>query len=284
MLHKPKWIRTSWQQTSEARQVRAILREKHLYTVCEESSCPNRGECYNRGTCTFLIMGSICTRGCRFCDVTHGHPLPLDPSEPEKVAYSIRELGVKYAVITSVDRDDLPDFGAAHFAETIESVKRITPGVKIEVLTPDFQNSKRSIDTVLQAGPDVFAHNLETVRRMTRKVRDKRADYDRSLEVLSYVAGRSTPVLVKSGIMAGLGETDDEVIETLEDIYHAGARSITIGQYLAPNKYSYPVDRYVHPDMFSEYKQKAVSIGYEFVMSGPQIRSSYHADEQLKGF
>ncbi len=278
---KPRWIRTAWQTTAEAKRVRTSLKELGLHTVCEESSCPNRGECYNRGTCTFLIMGAICTRGCRFCDVVSGHPLPLDKLEPKNVAESIRDLGIQYAVITSVDRDDLTDFGAGHFAETIDQIHSLCPGVGIEVLTPDFQGNYEAIKKVLNAKPDVFAHNLETVRRLTPKVRDRRANFDTSLKVLRIASNLAQDIPVKTGIMVGLGETDKEVFETVKVAYEFGARSITIGQYLPPTKKHLQVDRYVDPDMFKKYKEYALETGFDFVASNPMVRSSYRAEELL---
>ncbi len=279
MRHKPKWIRTTWQQTPEAKRIRRILWQQKLNTVCEESSCPNRGECYNRGICTFLILGTVCTRDCRFCDVAHGHPLPPDPTEPQRVAKSTRLLGVRYIVITSVDRDDLSDFGSGHFAETIRRVRLHVPDVAIEVLTPDFQADRGAVRTVLEAGPDIFAHNVETVRRLTPLIRDRRASYERSLEVLAAAHEMRPDIPVKSGLMVGLGETDEEVIETLVDLHRHDAGSITIGQYLAPTARHLPVDRFVEPRTFEFYAERAHELGFRHVASGPMVRSSYRADE-----
>ncbi len=278
---KPSWLATSWLKTPEARRVRSLLREQSLHTVCEESACPNRGECYNRGTCTFLLLGAICTRGCRFCDVTHGSPLPPDPGEPLRVAESTAALGVKYIVLTSVDRDDLPDFGAGHFARTIRLVHGAAPGVGVEVLTPDFQGDEAAIGTVLEAAPEVFAHNVETVRRLSPTVRDRRADYDRSLEVLRFAARTAPGIPVKSGLMVGLGETDDEVLATLDDLRGAGAVSVTIGQYLAPSPRHLPVRRFVPPETFARYEEEARARGFVHVASGPLVRSSYYAEAIL---
>ncbi|MDP8208988.1 MAG: lipoyl synthase [Candidatus Electryonea clarkiae] len=280
-LRKPRWIRTVWQQTAEAKRVRSSLRELQLNTVCEESSCPNRGECYNSGTCTFLIMGSICTRGCRFCDVTSGHPTPLDPLEPKKVAESIHQLNLKYVVITSVDRDDLADYGADHFAATIDEIRNNCPGVGIEVLTPDFQGNAEALKTVLNSKPDVFAHNLETVRRLTPLVRDQRADYDVSLSVFRLANTFAPDIPVKTGLMVGLGETDEEILESISNAFDAGARSITIGQYLRPGKHHLQVQRFVNPEIFDGYAQYAYGLGYSSVASGPMVRSSYRAEEMF---
>ena len=247
---------------------------------CEESNCPNRGECYNRGVCTFLILGAICTRHCRFCDVTSGRPLPADPAEPVSVAQSVKTLGVRFVVITSVDRDDLPDLGASHFAETIRQVKRLNPGVGIEVLTPDFQAQVEPIRTVLEAKPEIFAHNVETVERLTPQVRDKRASWEQSLNALRIAAKNAHPRTgIKSGLMVGLGETDDEVVDALGQVYDAGARSITIGQYLPPSRSHLQVQRYVEPAVFDEYAAAAREIGYTHVASAPLVRSSYRAEE-----
>ncbi len=276
---KPRWIRTQWQTTPEAKRVRNSLRELGLHTVCEESDCPNRGECYNRGTCTFLIMGAICTRHCKFCDVTSGKPLCLDPDEPRHVAESIARLGIKYAVVTSVDRDDLPDFGAAHFAETIRQIREHCPGVGVEVLTPDFQGDREAIRRVLEARPDVFAHNLETVQRLTKSIRDRRAGFESSLEVLRIAAELAPDIPVKTGLMVGLGETDAEILETMRQAREAGAVSITIGQYLAPSQSHTPVDRFVEPEQFDRYAAAARDMDYEYVASAPLVRSSYRAEE-----
>lgn len=282
---KPRWIKSKFQTTPESRRVRGLIREHNLHTVCEESNCPNRGECYNRGVCTFLILGAICTRHCRFCDVTSGRPLPPDPGEPRGVAESVKTLGLRFVVLTSVDRDDLPDLGAGHFAETIRQVKRINPGVGVEVLTPDFQAKRDPIRTVLEAHPEIFAHNVETVERLTPSVRDKRASWQQSLEALRIARELSDGrTVVKSGLMVGLGEEDAEVESALREVYEAGATSITIGQYLPPSRAHLPVDRYVEPERFDHFGKVAREIGYTFVASAPLVRSSYRAEElNLKG-
>ncbi len=280
---KPRWIKSQFQTTPESRRVRSLLREHGLHTVCEESNCPNRGECYNRGVCTFLILGAICTRHCRFCDVTSGHPLPPDPGEPEAVAESVHTLGVKFVVITSVDRDDLPDLGSGHFAETVRRIKRRNPGVGVEVLTPDFQAREEAILRVLDSRPEIFAHNVETVERLTPTVRDKRASWKQSLQTLRIAARHRDGILIKSGLMVGLGETDDEVLEALRAVREAGASSITIGQYLPPSRAHLPVDRYVPPETFARYAEEARTMGYSHVASAPLVRSSYRAEELMAG-
>jgi len=227
-------------------------------------------------------MGAVCTRGCRFCDVVSGRPLPLDRDEPRRIAEAIGELGVRYVVITSVDRDDLEDLGAGHFAETIRMIHETCPDVRVEVLTPDFQGRRELIGQVLAEAPDVFAHNLETVRRLTPLIRDRRADYDLSLEVLRTACEEAPEIPVKTGIMVGLGESDEEVYRTLEDARGAGAVSITIGQYLAPTPRHAPVKRYVHPDLFRAYSDAASALGFEHIASGPMVRSSYRAEELSK--
>jgi lipoic acid synthetase len=279
---KPRWIRTKWQTTPEAKRVRGLLREHGLHTVCEESSCPNRGECYNRGVCTFLILGAICTRHCRFCDVTSGHPLPPDPGEPKAVAESVHTLGVKFVVITSVDRDDLPDLGSGYFAETVRWIKRRNPGVGVEVLTPDFQARPDPIRTVLDSQPEIFAHNVETVRRLTPVARDKRASWEQSLQTLRIAAETGNGTVIKSGLMVGLGETDDEVLEALREIRTVGVVSMTIGQYLPPSRAHLPVKRYVTPETFEMYANEARAMGYTHVASAPLVRSSYRAEELVR--
>lgn len=279
IVRKPEWIRSTVQHTDRARKVRRALREYNLHTVCEESNCPNRGECYDRGTCTLLIMGPVCTRNCRFCSVEHGRPGALDPEEPANVAETVRRLGVRYVVVTSVDRDDLRDGGAQHYADTIRAIRARTPHVQVEVLTPDFRMNETAIDTVLAARPAVFAHNVETVRRLTASVRDRRASFDTSLAVLEYAHRSASEIPVKSGLMVGLGETDREVIDTLAQIRAAGATSVTIGQYLPPTRRNLPVQRFVEPARFREYEDAARALGFAHVASGPMVRSSYRAEE-----
>lgn len=281
MLRKPKWIKSTIQNTPDAKRIRHLLKDHSLHTVCEESNCPNRGECYNRGTCTFLIMGSICTRGCRFCDVQSGKPSLLDNDEPKKIAESIKILGIHYAVITSVDRDDLEDCGAAHFAETIHVSKSLNPGLMIEVLTPDFCGDNSAIKKVLDAKPEVFSHNIETVRRLTPLIRDKRANYDISLKVLKNSREIDESIPTKSGLMVGLGESDEEVLEALKDLRKVGVKGLTIGQYLPPTMNHAELKRYVDPDTFQFYKREASILGFTHIASGPMVRSSYRADEMF---
>lgn len=262
--------------------MRGLLREHNLHTVCEESSCPNRGECYNRGVCTFLILGAICTRHCRFCDVVSGHPLPPDPNEPKAVAESVHTLGVKFVVLTSVDRDDLDDLGSHHFAETVRAIKRRNPGVGVEVLTPDFQARPEAIERVLEARPEIFAHNVETVKRLTPLARDKRASWEQSLKTLSIAVERGKGVPVKSGLMVGLGESDEEVLDALREVRAVGVTSMTIGQYLPPSRAHLSVERYVPPETFEMYAREARAMGYTHVASAPLVRSSYRAEELVR--
>lgn len=252
-----------------------------LTTVCDGAACPNRGECFSRGTATFMIMGRHCTRNCQFCAVSHQQPEPLADDEPQRLAQAVKELGLRHVVITSVTRDDLPDGGADHFARTIQAVRELTPQATIEVLTPDFLGDSACLDKVHAAWPDVFNHNLETTRRLTPTIRSN-ADYDRSLGVLRYLAGKNPHPIVKSGFMLGLGETDEEITELLRDLRHAGVEMVTIGQYLRPSKQNHPVVKYYHPDEFTRIKEKAEALGFAHVAAGPFVRSSYHAEMSLR--
>ena len=265
----------------EFSQVQGVLADLHLATVCHSAGCPNRGECFSCGTATFMIMGQVCTRNCAFCLVTHGATAPLVEDEPLRVAQAVRRLGLKHVVITSVTRDDLPDGGAGHFAATIVTVRKVNPHVTVEVLTPDFKGNTGCLDTVLQAPPDVFNHNMETVRRLTPEIRSG-ADYNRSLGVLKYVAGKPNGPTVKSGLMLGLGESDDEIIGTLWDLREAGVEMLTIGQYLRPSKANRQVHKYYEPSEFKKLKQAALKMGFAPVASGPFVRSSYHAEEMTE--
>ena len=247
----------------------------NLHTVCEEARCPNRGECWSDGTATFMVLGKNCSRACRFCSVTHGFVQPLDPMEPTKVATAVKEMGLKYVVITSVDRDDLPDQGAHHFANVIKEVKNT--GAVVEVLTPDFRGNKECIDAILNEAPVVFAHNVETVRRLSSSVRDHRAGYDQSLEVLDYAASKG--FVTKSSIMLGLGETDEEVIETMKDLRGVDVSILTIGQYLRPSRMQLPVVEYSSMNRFEKFKEIGYELGFQFVASGPLVRTSYRAAE-----
>jgi len=275
----PEWLKKRFYDADIKHNVKASLRCKSLHTVCEEAKCPNLDECFSRGTATMLIMGRVCTRNCGFCAIRTGKPEPLDKDESNRVATQIRDMGLKHAVITSVTRDDLPDGGARHFADTILRIRKLSPSTTIEVLTPDFLGEEASIKIVCDTKPDVFNHNIETVKRLTPIVRNK-AKYAMSLSVLKTarkLMGDSGHV--KSGMMLGLGETFDEVITALMDLKSAGCNIITIGQYLMPSAKSLPVVEYVHPDLFRKYGEKAKAIGFDFVFSAPLVRSSYLADE-----
>ena len=254
-----------------------VLRSRHLTTVCEESACPNRAECYQRGTATFMILGDTCTRACRFCNVKTGRGAPPDPTEPERVAAAVRDLGLRYAVITSVDRDDLKDFGVGQFVAVVEAIRQASPETKIELLTPDFRGDKKALDAVIAAAPDKLAHNEETVRRLSPLIRPQ-SDYDRSLTVLRHYAERFDGP-VKSSLMVGLGESREELVETMEDLYEAGVRELTIGQYLQPTPRHAPVVRYFPAEYFEKLKEKAYIIGYRAVASGILVRSSYYAEK-----
>ncbi|HHH84766.1 MAG TPA: lipoyl synthase [Firmicutes bacterium] len=279
---KPEWLKSRQIPTEEEQKVRLLMKNLHLNTVCREARCPNRTECFNRGTATFLIMGDTCTRRCRFCNVTKGTPRPLDPAEPGHVAEAVETLGLKYAVITSVTRDDLPDGGSGHFAEVIRAVRRIKNDVGIEVLIPDFRGDASALERVLEAGPDVLNHNVETVPRLYSQIRPG-ALYDRSLELLSRVKGIAPSVKTKSGLMVGLGETDKELYDVFADLREAGCDLLTVGQYLAPTADHYPVQEYVTPDRFEEYRQKALEMGFADAACGPLVRSSYKAGEMFRG-
>jgi lipoyl synthase len=273
----PPWIRARLPSGEVYFDVRRRVRELGLHTVCESASCPNIGECWTRRALTIMILGDICTRSCRFCDVATGRPLPPDADEPRRVAEMLGELGLSHTVITCVDRDDLPDGGAAHWAETIRQVKTRCPDMTLEVLTGDFKGNTDDVDTVLAAAPDVFAHNLETVPRLSREVRVQ-ASYPRSYRVLEHAKRRGA--ITKTGLMLGLGETMDEVREVMRDSRKIGVDILTLGQYLAPSKKHLAVDRYVHPDEFAALKNEALALGFPHVESGPLVRSSYHADGQ----
>lgn len=282
-LRKPPWLKIRLRNAPEVARIKNILRKNTLVTVCEEASCPNLNECFGGGTATFMIMGDICTRRCPFCDVGHGIPNPLDISEPDHLAGAIAEMDLQYVVITSVDRDDLSDGGAQHFANCIQAVRQQSPEIKIEILVPDFRNRDKSALAVLSATqPDVFNHNLETVPRLYRQARPG-ARYDWSLKLLREYKSMNPSVPSKSGLMVGLGESRDELLATLDDLREHSVEMLTIGQYLQPSRYHLPVHRYVHPDEFEEYEEYACKIGFNQVASGPLVRSSYHADRQARG-
>lgn len=274
----PDWLRTRLNTSETFARVESLVRGLKLHTVCESARCPNRAECWDCGTATFMICGNRCTRACRFCAVEHGLPGPLDPEEPARVAEAARRMQLRHIVITSVTRDDLPDGAAAHFSNVIRAVRTAMPHVTIEVLTPDFGGSDRAIDTVLAAQPDIFNHNVETVRRLTPLVRSK-ARYERSLAVLRRAKTQGAPAMfVKSGLMLGLGETESDIVEALTDLRAAGCDIVTLGQYLQPTPQQLPVHRFVQPDEFAKYAELARQMGFVHVASGPLVRSSYHAE------
>lgn len=281
-LRKPKWIRAEFTGTREVQKLKAVLRENKLHTVCEEANCPNLGECFKSGTATFMIMGDICTRRCPFCDVGHGRPNPLDPDEPSNMAQTIAAMGLKYVVITSVDRDDLRDGGAAHFAACITETRKHNPGITVEILTPDFRGRvDAALELLADAPPDVFNHNLETISRLYRQARPG-ADYAGSLELLRRVKERHPRIPTKSGLMLGLGETLDEVEQVMKDMRAHGIEMLTLGQYLQPSVHHLPVQRYVTPQEFESLRVTGEKMGFTHVASGPMVRSSYHADIQAK--
>ncbi len=282
-LRKPPWLKIRISSSPQVQRIRDILREHQLSTVCEEASCPNLSECFGGGTATFMIMGEICTRRCPFCDVGHGKPNPLDTEEPAHLASAIAEMALNYVVITSVDRDDLRDGGAQHFADCIREVRLRSPELQIEILVPDFRGRMEpALDILSATPPDVFNHNLETVPRLYRQVRPG-AKYLWSLKLLQQYKARNPEVPTKSGLMVGLGETKDELLATLGDLREHDVEMLTIGQYLQPSKEHLPVVRYVHPDEFEEYQDYAYDLGFRHVASGPLVRSSYHADKQARG-
>ena len=273
---KPSWLRRPLPKGSAFGQVAQALRKHHVHTVCEEARCPNRAECFCRHTATFLLLGSRCTRNCRFCAVEHGPLEPPDPKEPEQVAETAAELGLRYVVLTSVTRDDVPDQGTGIFAQSITSIRQKIPGAMVEVLVPDFQGRKSCVQTVLKAEPNVFNHNVETVPRIAQKARPQ-ADYQRSLRVLTMASSMAPHIPTKSGLMLGLGESDLEIQRTLEDMLQSGCRILTLGQYLQPTPAHLPVHRYIPPKDFDAWREIALSKGFDQVASGPLVRSSYQA-------
>ena len=282
-LKKPDWIRVRAPSSPRFYEIKQILREHRLHTVCEEASCPNIGECFGKGTATFMIMGDICTRRCPFCDVGHGRPLPLDADEPRNLAETIAALKLSYVVITSVDRDDLRDGGAQHFVECVRAVRERSPGTHIEILVPDFRGRlQRALDVLAQAPPDVMNHNLETVPRLYKQARPG-SDYGHSLELLRAFKARFPDIATKSGLMVGLGETDEEILAVMRDMRANAIDMLTIGQYLQPTAGHLPVLRYVHPDTFAMFEREALAMGFRHAAVGPLIRSSYHADRQAHG-
>jgi lipoic acid synthetase len=280
---KPEWLKVRLPSGGRYQQIKATMTENRLATVCEEARCPNIAECWNAGTATLMLMGSVCTRACRFCAVATGNPKGLlDPDEPRLAAESVNVMGLDYVVLTSVDRDDLPDGGAGHYAACIREIKRVNPTTAVEALTPDFSGSERDVQTVLDSGVEVFAQNIETVRRLTHPVRDPRASYDQTLAVLAYAKRARPDVLTKTSLMLGLGETDDEIVETLRDLREVGIDIVTLGQYLRPTTAHLPVERWVTPEQFAEYRRQGLELGFLEVVSGPLVRSSYRAERALE--
>jgi lipoic acid synthetase len=277
---RPDWLKVKLTDQSQVESVQDMMRELRLTTVCEEAKCPNLFECWSDRTATFMLMGEICTRHCGFCSIGKGKPGVLDATEPEHVAEAVERLGLAHAVVTSVDRDDLPDFGAGHFAETIHAIRRRNPNCAIEVLIPDFGGDAAALETVLDARPEVLNHNIETVPRLYRRARPG-ARYERSLELLQRARERQPDMWVKSGVMVGLGETPEELDSTMLDLHRHGCQMLTVGQYLAPSPESLPVVEYVHPDRFAEIERRGLEIGFDRVFSGPFVRSSYMADVQV---
>ncbi len=274
----PDWFRMERPAGGNYSHLKNLSEKNNLHTICKSGNCPNIGECWNAGTATFMILGDICTRACKFCSVSTGKPKPVDWDEPRRLAESIKTLGVKHCVLTSVDRDDLEDGGASFWSETIRTVKKINPQVTLETLIPDFRGRHNYIQLVIDAGPEVISHNLETVQRLTSRIRSLNK-YETSLDVVRYIS--STGSISKSGIMLGLGETRDEVLDTMEDLRGTGCKVLTIGQYLQPTLHHYPVKDYIHPDVFREYKKTGLEMGFRFVESSPLVRSSYHAERHV---
>ncbi|MFN3234855.1 MAG: lipoyl synthase [Gammaproteobacteria bacterium] len=277
---KPDWLRVRLNHSDAFKEVRDIVHQHRLSTVCEEAKCPNMSECWSHGTATIMLMGAVCTRACRFCSVDTGNPKGwLDLDEPKNTANSVKLMGLKYIVLTSVDRDDLPDGGAKHYAETIRLIKAISAETKVEALTPDFQGRECDVQTILDSGVDVFAQNVETVKRLTHPVRDPRASYECTLNVLAYAKKSAPNVITKTSLMLGLGETDEELMQTMDDLRAIGVDVLTLGQYLQPTRHHLPVERYVPPEDFKRYRQWGLERGFLEVASGPMVRSSYRADK-----
>jgi len=275
---KPDWLRVKLPVGKEYAQVRGLVDTHKLHTICESGNCPNMGECWGAGTATFMILGNICTRSCSFCAVATGRPLAVDTGEPNRVANSVKLMQVKHCVITSVDRDDLKDGGSIIWAETINAIRRESPETTLETLLPDFRGNWENLGRILEVKPEVVSHNLETVRRLTREVRIQ-AKYDRSLECLKQIA--QSGLRTKSGIMLGLGENEEDILEAMDDLLEAGVQILTLGQYLQPTRNHHPVIDWIHPDQFAQYKQVGLDKGFKYVESGPLVRSSYHAEKHL---
>ena len=277
-IKKPKWLRVKLPTGENYKKVRSLVDQHNLHTICESGNCPNMGECWGEGTATFMILGNICTRSCGFCAVKTGKPDEVDEFEPGKVAHSVKTMGVKHAVITSVDRDDLKDGGANIWAQTVRAIRKQSPGTTMETLIPDFAGKWENLQIVIDAAPEIISHNLETVRRLTKEVRIQ-AKYDRSLEVLNRL--KKAGMRTKSGIMLGIGETHEEIIETMEDLRSVDVDIITLGQYLQPTAKHIPIVEFVTPERFDEYKELGLKMGFRYVESGPLVRSSYHAEKHL---
>ncbi len=278
----PDWLRKNVAVGQEAARTDALLKELGLHTICESGRCPNRDECYSQKTATFMIMGDICTRSCGFCSVSTGRPQALETDEPRRVAEAVRTLELSHVVVTSVNRDDLPDEGAGHFVRVIEELKRVSDNIIIEILTPDFKRTQsQAVEIILTAGPDIFNHNTETVPRLYRRVRPQ-GNYERSLQIFREIKKRPDKVLTKSGLMLGLGETREEVLRVMEDLIGAGCDILTLGQYLQSSGVGVPVEEYIHPDIFSAYKEEAFRVGFSWVESAPYVRSSFHAKESFE--
>jgi lipoic acid synthetase len=275
---KPSWLKASLGGGERFKDVIGVLKRLNLHTVCQEAACPNLGECWGRGTATFMILGDVCSRSCRFCNVASGVPGPVDEDEPFRIAEAVKMLSLRYCVITSVTRDDLTDGGAGQFAATVEAIKNVCPETVVEVLIPDFEGSEVSLQILMHAWPDVLAHNVETVERLTPEVRDRRTSYRRSLSVLKKLNDIDSEAITKSGLMVGLGETEGEIKVTMEDLLRAGCDMLTIGQYLQPSKECVPVNEYISPETFDTYKRIGEAMGFQVVASGPLVRSSYLAD------
>jgi lipoic acid synthetase len=278
---KPEWLKVRFPGGPNYARIDRYHREQGLHSVCRSAACPNQGECWSRGTATFMILGDRCTRDCAFCNVGGGAPLPPDPREPEAVAKAVEELGLRHAVITSVTRDDLPDGGAAHFASLTQAIRAAAPGCKVELLIPDLQGDRRALETILAAGPDILGHNLETVPRLYSLVR-RGASYERSLALLAASREIAPGIPTKSGLMLGMEETREEVLQVMDDLLRAGCSLLTLGQYLAPTRRHHPVSRFVPPEEFDELRMEGMRLGFAHVESGPLVRSSYHAEEQFE--
>ncbi|OAJ70583.1 lipoyl synthase [Methylobacillus sp. MM3] len=282
-MRKPEWIRMKVPDSARFREIKQILRDNNLHTVCEEASCPNIGECFSGGTATFMILGDVCTRRCPFCDVAHGKPLPPDAEEPQKLAQTIAQMRLKYIVITSVDRDDLRDGGAKHFVDCIRASREHSPSLRIEVLVPDFRGRlDTALEVLSEAPPDVMNHNLETVPRLYKQARPG-ADYAHSLKLLADFKTRFPHIPTKSGLMLGLGETDEEILDVMRDLRAHNVDMLTLGQYLQPSAHHLPVLRFVTPDRFKWFEEQALAMGFTQAACGPMVRSSYHADQQAHG-